>query len=167
MPAVAPSAALSTRLRLVRLQVTTGLLAMAMLLAGCGGAGDRGPRAVTLGVDACDYCHMAVGDERLAAQWVPASGPIAVFDEPGCLLAWLERNPGAEGRAYVAVAPGGEWVPADSAVYLAGAVRTGMGFDVIALASPAAAAGRAVDGEGEMMTWAELERKGVGDAHRH
>lgn len=135
------------------------------LLTGCGGELERGPRPLTLGVDACDYCHMAVDDPARAAQWVPASGPPVVFDEPGCLLAWLRRHPGAEGRAYVAVEPGGAWVPADSVRYLVGVVRTGMGFDVVALAPAGGAADRLAGGE--LLSWRELQRKGVADAHAH
>lgn len=157
-----PSIALTPR-RMLALRLA-GLLVIAALLLACGSTASPRPRDVTLGVDACDYCHMTVDDVSRAAQWVPVSGRALLFDEPGCLLAWLARNPSAEGEAFVALEPDGAWITADSAVFLGGALRTGMGFDVVAM-DPAAAGERAEGGE--LLTWTELRRKGVGDAHAH
>ena len=144
-------------------------LAPLLVAAGCGGDAVSGqPRDIAVGVDACEYCHMSVDDLERAAQWVPASGPAVTFDEPGCLIAWLQRNPGAEGRAFVADGAGGGWVPAEAGAYLVGRVRTGMGFDVVAYAADADAAallGEQGGGAGEVLSWTELLERGVVDAH--
>ena len=126
----------------------------------------RAPRDIVADVDACEFCHMAVDDATRAAQWVPVSGAALVFDEPGCLVAWLRRHPDATGTGWVADGETGEWIEAEAATYLAGSVRTGMGFDVVAYESRAAAAARLVD-EGELIDWPELTRRGVSDAHAH
>jgi copper chaperone NosL len=154
------------RSRLWTIAVLSSLLLAA---AGCGGDAVAGqPRDIAVGVDACGYCHMSVDDVERAAQWVPASGPAITFDEPGCLVAWLQRNPGATGRAYVADGAGGGWVAAEEGAYLVGRVRTGMGFDVVAYAAGADAVERLGEegGEaGEVLSWAELLERGVVDAH--
>ena len=153
-------------LRGARLRVAAVAGALLLAVAGCGGDAVAGqPREIAVGVDACGYCHMSVDDVERAAQWVPATGPAVTFDEPGCLVAWLQRNPGAAGRAWVADGAGGGWVPAEEGAYLVGRVRTGMGFDVVAYAAGADAAEQ-LDGEaGEVLSWTELLERGVVDAH--
>ncbi|HEX6927288.1 MAG TPA: nitrous oxide reductase accessory protein NosL [Longimicrobiaceae bacterium] len=136
---------------------------LAFLTMGCTGAGaERGPRELALGIDACEYCHMTVDDPLRAAQWIPREGRILTFDEPGCLVAWLQRNPDAEGRAFVADAETGEWLPAHDAVFHVGVTRTGMGFDVVSYAD-----GADPPAGGELLRWDELLTRGVRDAHTH
>lgn len=150
----------------------TAIVPLLLAAAGCGGDAVAGePREIRVGVDACEYCHMSVDDVERSAQWVPASGPALMFDEPGCLVAWLQRNPAAEGRAFVADGAGSGWVPAEQGAYLVGRVRTGMGFDVVAYAATTDAAARlgdAAEGDGaggEVLSWSELLERGVVDAH--
>lgn len=140
-------------------------LALALLLAACSTASAAGPREVVAGVDACDYCHMTADDPALAAQWVGADGEIRVFDEPGCLVAWLAERPDAAGEAWVADAAGGGWVPAAEARLVVGGARTGMGFDVVAFRDPAAAAARAAETGGEAVGWSALRERGVEHDH--
>lgn len=151
------------------LRALAGVVPLLLAAAGCGGDAVAGqPRDIVPGVDACEYCHMTVDDLERAGQWVPASGPAVTFDEPGCLVAWLQRNPGAEGRAFVADGAGGGWVPAEEGAYLVGRVRTGMGFDVVAYAARADAAALLRDAggvAGEVLSWTELLERGVVDAH--
>lgn len=138
-----------------------------LVLLACGAAGDAGPRALVPGVDVCEYCHMAVDDQAVAAQWVPAVGPAHLFDEPGCLIAWLQANPDAVGQAFVGGEANGEWVAAEEAVFTVGAVRTAMGFDIRAHPSAAEAMRLLEEGRGERLTWVELIERGVDDAHEH
>lgn len=152
-----------------RLGAVLRAVPLLLVAGGCGGDAVAGqPRDIVLGVDVCEYCHMSVDDVERAAQWVPASGPPVTFDEPGCMVAWLQRNPGVEGQAFVADGAGGGWVPAEDGAYLVGRVRTGMGFDVVAYAMDADAAEMA-GGEGgaagEVLSWTELLERGVVDAH--
>ena len=151
-------------LRSLCLSLTAVLIGAA---GGCAGEGLAGaPRDIVADVDACEFCHMVVDDATRAAQWVPDSGAAVVFDEPGCLVAWLQRHPEGAGTAWMADAGTGQWIPAEAATYLVGSVRTGMGFDVVAYASPAAAETRLDEG-GELIDWPELTRRGVSDAHAH
>lgn len=147
---------------------TNGMLLL--LLAGCSAApaGPR-PREVRAEVDACDYCHMRVDDARMAAQLVEAGGRVRMFDEPGCLLAWMEAHPGAAaaGAAFVADAATGAWVPAAEALWVHPGARTEMGFDLAAFAGRAAAEARARTTGGAVLEWDAVRRKGVADAHAH
>lgn len=148
-------------------RLAAALLGFCLSVACAASDEGRTPREIATGVDVCGYCHMAVDDVERAAQWVPESGRVITFDEPGCLIAWLQRNPGVKGRAYVADGDSGEFVAAEGATYLAGATRTGMGFDIIAFAEQGRAAERLGTGEGEILGWSELNERGVRDAHAH
>lgn len=145
-----------------------GSVLAAALLAACSGAqAAPAARDVRVGVDACEYCHMAVDDARRAAQWVPEEGPPRMFDEPGCLLAWLGRHPGTRGAAFLADEKGGGWVRAAEAFLVRGGARTGMGFDLVAFRDEAAARARAAETGGRLARWEELFREGVMDVHAH
>jgi len=137
-------------------------------LAACSAAGGvPRPRDVQAGADACEYCHMQVDDVSMAAQFVEAAGRVRMFDEPGCLVAWMEDHPEAVGTAFVADAAGGEWVPAELAVWVRHGAKTGMGFDLVTFRDPADAAARARASGGTVVDWRTVVREGVGDAHAH
>lgn len=143
------------------------LLVLPLLGAGCAAAGAPHPREIRPGEDACEYCHMAVDDPARAAQWVAFGGRALTFDEPGCLLAWLERNPGATGAPFVADEAGSGWIPAEEATFVRGGTETGMGFGIVAYRSADAAGAAAAERGGEVRSWADLLREGVADAHAH
>ena len=153
----------------MRRRVLTGAAAIAVTLAAaCGGtSAPPAPRDVVLGVDVCEYCHMSVDEPDFAAQWVAADGRKLVFDEPGCLLAWLDDHAGAKGTAFVADAEGTGWLPATEASFVHGGVSTAMGFDIRAFRSRDAAEKVAAETGGAVRDWATLISKGVGNAHTH
>lgn len=51
-----------------------------------------GPVEVAWDRDVCAECRMHVGDPRFAAQLHASDGDVHVFDDPGCLVRFLERN---------------------------------------------------------------------------
>lgn len=65
------------------------VLAGAMFAAACA---SPGPRALIVGADRCEHCHMTVADARFAAQLVTSTGKVLVFDEVGCLAAALRDD---------------------------------------------------------------------------
>lgn len=150
--------------------LVAGVLLALAVGAACAGS-PEGPRSVAVGLDACAGCHMLVDDTTRAAQWVEEGGRILVFDEPGCLVAWLEDHPGAVGRAWVADAVHGAWTPAEDAAFLRDAVATSMGYEVVAYADAEAARARAAEHGGRVQGWRELLDEGVrpggGRAHAH
>ena len=70
------------------------LLFALALVAACAPGGER-PAAIAYGEANCDFCHMTLERERHAAQIVPATGTVKVFDEAGCLMRYVAM---AEGR---------------------------------------------------------------------
>jgi copper chaperone NosL len=88
---------------------------------------------------------MIVVDQRLASQLLaPGEDPL-VFDDIGCLTAYLAaHSAGIGARAFVADYASGAWIPAGDAVYSRDpTVATPMNSHLVAHASAAA---RAADG---------------------
>jgi len=128
---------------------------------------DGAPRDVAIGVDVCEYCHMSVDDLERAAQWVEPDGNTRIFDEPGCLVAWLQKHPDARGHAFFADTQGSGWIPAAEATFIRGASRTAMGFDVLAYRDRETAASIAAQQDGVVLTWTTLREEGVDHAHAY
>ena len=134
------------------------------VLAACG---TPGPRPPVVGQDACRHCHMALADPRFAAELVTRTGRVLVFDDVGCLAAWI----GSGGTpledihsVWVAdFAAPDTLIEAREAVFLATAsVHTPMDYGIIALRPGAADSIRAELG-GEVIPWEEVRgRVGAG-----
>jgi len=110
---------------------TARLLTLAAAaLVGCG---RQSPRDIGFGAEPCAHCHMTIADPRFAAEAISPTGKVAVFDDVGCLAAWLEED--GEAAAWVlSFVDGREWLPAAQAVYLrSDALRTPMGSGLAAL----------------------------------
>jgi hypothetical protein len=84
-----------------------GVLLVAVLVAAAGAfvgllvrsqARPEGPVPIVYDKEACAHCHMQIGDPRLAAQAQLADGRVLDFDDPGCLITWLESS-GEQPRA--------------------------------------------------------------------
>ncbi len=140
------------------------LLAVLLLLGGCGGEPDSGPGRIRWDRDVCEYCRMVISDPHFAAQ--VRGGPAGQktrlhrFDDLGCALLWLDRQPWKDDprtEIWVADHRDGHWIDARKAWYVPVPV-TPMDFGLGAQDSPApgaldfAAARRHID--------AVVERKG-------
>jgi len=75
------------------------VLVLLLVVASCEDAVGRPPE-ILLGADGCDYCRMVISEERHAAAIV-AGEQVARFDDPGCLLAWLDERDRGEGAIWV------------------------------------------------------------------
>jgi copper chaperone NosL len=62
------------------------IAAAAALAAACG---SPGPRPVALAEEVCRHCHMTITDPRFAAELVTTRGRVYVFDDIGCLAAFV------------------------------------------------------------------------------
>ena len=132
------------------------VLGLGVLAVACGQSPDVPvPEDVVLGRDECAWCRMLIDDPRLPAEFVRRNGTVEKFGEPGCLLAWLDENPSAEGVSFVTVEDG-SWIAAGRARFMVGANRTPMSFDITAhRAAPAAGSA----------SWTELLQKGAPSVH--
>lgn len=130
--------------------------ALAASLAGCGGAR---PEPIALNQDGCDYCRMVITDPKFGGEAVTSTGRVNKFDSIECLVGWARAAKAGTVRALYVIdlAHPGNFVPAEQAGYLRGSfVKSPMGKEISAFASPAAAEQmRAILG-GRVVTWAEV-----------
>ena len=115
------------------------LLSVALLAGACS-PGPPGPAALDTRNDACAECRMAVSNRRFASQIVAPGEEPRMFDDLGCLAAYLRSHQRLPPMAavYVADHSNGEWTPASSAVFTrVDGLATPMDSHVLAHASPA------------------------------
>ncbi len=100
-----------------------------LLLLGCQ-AGD-GPARVAWDRDTCRQCGMALSDRHAAAQVKGGpKGQVEKFDDLGCALTWLQKQPWADEagtRVWVARSTDGTWLDAREAHFVDG-LKTPMGY---------------------------------------
>ena len=134
------------------------------LAAACAGPG---PRDIAYGDEVCRHCHMTIADPRFAAELVGTTGRVQVFDDVGCLAAFI-----AEGHVRPAQVRS-LWVhdflrpdsllDARRMIYLrADGLRTPMGSRLVALRPGAAADSLRAALGGEMLGWDQLDGSGHG-----
>ena len=117
----------------------TRLAAIVVLYAlGCA-PGPVRPVAIDTAHDTCDNCRMVISDVHYASQVIAAGEEPRLFDDVGCLRAFLHTHtpdPGA--TIFVADHRTGGWVDATRAVYTRTvAAATPMGSRIVAHADPA------------------------------
>jgi hypothetical protein len=59
----------------------------------------EGPVPIVWDKEACAYCQMHIGEPHFAAQAQLADGRVLGFDDPGCLMRWLQASPSAQVHA--------------------------------------------------------------------
>jgi copper chaperone NosL len=139
------------------------LVVMAAALAAA--CGSPGPRPIAWGDEVCRHCHMTISDPRFAAELVTTRGRVYVFDDVGCLAAFVA------GEAVPSTAVHSLWVhdflrpdsllDARTATYLrVDSLRTPMASHVVALAPGAEADSAHARLGGVRLAWEELRRDG-------
>jgi copper chaperone NosL len=103
---------------MTRRRILQSLAALALL-----GACSEGDTAVepVWGKQACAHCAMVLSDRRFGAQFVAEQGDRFFFDDPGCMVLFLEDRGVPHPRAWVRDAESGRWLDAQAARYAAGA----------------------------------------------
>lgn len=146
--------------------------ALVLALAGCGKAPPLGPVEVSLGEDACDACHMFIGERPYAAQLRMADGTVEKFDDIGCLFdRAAAKSPVA---VYVIAQETGEWIDAKSAVYvLAPDLKTPMASGLASFATTERAKAEAERLKGTVLAYEQVpsardpeKKKGDSDPSR-
>lgn len=128
---------------------------MALTLAACGGGQPR-PVPIVYDEDACSHCRMAISQPAFAAELVTPGGHVELFDDLGCLAAWLrEHPPSAESGLFVADYEGHDWLAAQDAVYLQSPeLPTPMSSGLAAFRDRTAA--ERLERKGRLLTWEEV-----------
>ena len=117
---------------IVRLCTVAGLAAVVACVT-------PAPRPIAYGTDRCAHCHMNIADHRHAAELVTKTGKVFVFDDIGCLAAYLATGDVAPDAIHSTwahdFASPGEWVrTADLYFVRSDSLRTPMGSGLVALA---------------------------------
>jgi copper chaperone NosL len=132
--------------------------ALPLAVAACGD-GTLAPVTVDTRNDACAHCRMTVSDLRFAAQVVAPGEEPRVFDDLGCLRAYLAATPqpGSGSVAFVASYGTKAWVRAGDALYLQReTLETPMGSGIVAFEDVAGRDAEAAARGGRRMTAGEV-----------
>ena len=147
------------RRRALRILALGGGLPALWLLGMVVACGSRGPRAIALGEEACSHCHMTVADARFSAEAITRTGKTYVFDDVGCLAAWLREEPAGVASAWVwSVVPGEGWLQAAEAAYVqSDSLHTPMGSGLAAFRPGPGADTLRTQLSGRLLTWDEVK----------
>ncbi len=86
---------------------------------------------------ACEECKMALSDPHYAAQVIDPNGQAYFFDDIGCAILWLRRQPWKDkARTWVNDVKTTGWIEAKKANWISGDPRTPMGYGFAATLSP-------------------------------
>lgn len=128
--------------------------------------GSPSPRPIAYGTDQCAHCHMTIADPRYAAELVTGTGKVLVFDDIGCLQAYLASGvaPGAVHStwAHDYAGPGAWLSTSDLSFVRSDAFHTPMGSGLVALARPQVADSVRDATGGERLDWAQVLARGPG-----
>jgi nitrous oxidase accessory protein len=144
------------------------LLASALF---AGTACDKGPRPLAVGEDACDFCRMAISDDRFGGEIVLTTGRPRTFDSIECLASYLASGSDSAlvRDVYVSDYENRRLIPAQTAVFVRAArVASPMG-SVGAFGAGADTAALLARYGGRILTWTQLrtEKTGTATSHRH
>ena len=127
-----------------------------LVLTACGG--EPQPVPIVYDEDACSHCRMAVSQPAFAAELVTPGGQVELFDDLGCLAAWLREHPPPAGSGlFVADYESHDWFAAPDATYLVSPeLPTPMGSGLAAFHDRSAAETLAAQLGGRLLTWEEV-----------
>ncbi|MDM8541698.1 hypothetical protein QUF90_11480 [Desulfococcaceae bacterium HSG9] len=86
---------------------------------------------------ACEECKMALSDPHYSAQVIDPEGKAYYFDDIGCAILWLQRQPFKnKARIWVNDVKTTEWIEAKKARWIYGDPKTPMGYGFAATLTP-------------------------------
>ena len=136
-------------------------LTLALVLAACG---EPGPVPIAWGERECDYCHMTTVQPEYAAQLVLRTGKAFIFDDPGCLAAFVREGTADSAAVHSLwvndfLAPNAPPLRVEEAVFLrSDRLRTPMNHGFAALHPGPSADSLAAALGGTLVRWADVMR---------
>jgi hypothetical protein len=100
-------------------------VALALALQACGPP--DGPQPIAWDREPCAHCRMLISDAAFAAQLHRSDGTVESFDDPGCLLARLEKTQSGVRALWFHHWREERWLARDAVAFERGA-RTPMDF---------------------------------------
>jgi len=125
-------------MRAARSFLTTGssVLLILLIMACKGGNEEQLPVDFVWDREDCEECKMALSDPHYSAQVIDPNGKAYFFDDIGCAILWLDRQPWKDkARTWVNDVKTTEWIEAKKANWVAGDPRTPMGYGFAATLS--------------------------------
>ena len=117
--------------RMIVAAVAIAVIALVVSVIARGREVPDGPQPVAWNQQACAHCRMLVGEPAHAAQLITAGGDVLFFDDPGCLMTYLDQHAVAIHRLWFHDRASERWLGADAAGFVPGAT-TPMGFGLAA-----------------------------------
>jgi len=93
-----------------------------------------GPVSVVWNREPCAHCRMLVGEPEFAAQLITKSGDVRVFDDPGCLLHYLDDEKPDVHRIWFHDSTSDRWLAPADVGFIRGA-QTPMNYGFAAVPS--------------------------------
>ncbi len=148
-------------------RVAPRLLAIGAAAGFAASCGAPAARPIAYGKEVCRHCHMTIADARFAAQLVTVKGMVYVFDDVGCLAAFVESGkvPAAEVHSMWVndfLHPDASLEARDAAYLRVDSLQTPMGSHLVAFRPADATKMQGVLG-GDLVAWDHLEDRGHGD----
>ena len=146
------------------MRVTAATVIVFALVAAACGAKASGPPEIVVDRTVCSHCGMLISEPIYAAGFQLHESEPRVFDDIGCLLDAVRREPASLVRVWFQDAAGSGWLTAGNAVFVASPrIRTPMGGGVLAYTTVSAADKAASLHEGTVLLSFEelMKRKGV------
>lgn len=99
----------------------------------------RGPVPIAFDKETCAHCHMHVGDPRFAAQLQTKEGHVDNFDDPGCLMRFLEARHPVVHAVYVHDMNADRWIERSHVAFVhVSPTPMGFGLGAVDVATPGA-----------------------------
>ena len=124
-----------------------------------------GARAIAYGEEACRHCHMTITDPRFAAELVTRTGKVYVFDDVGCLAAFVREGTVAAAdvealQVFDYLAPDSMLDARQAAFLQVDSLATPMSSGVVALRPGPQADSLRLRWGGSFLSWAAVPTRG-------
>lgn len=145
--------------RFKKTKANLSLLLLGLTLASCG---NKGPEAIALNKDKCDFCKMTIADGRFAAELLTEKGRIYKFDDVSCLSAYsLENTNPKVAKNWVSDYENlGKLIEAESAFYIQSEqIKSPMGGNTAAFENKDKALNLASGFQTHVLNWDQIQNK--------
>lgn len=146
------------------------MLAVAASILALSSCGPKGPDAITLHKDACDFCKMTISDAHYMGELITQKGRVYKFDDMHCMLGYLVANGHtAIKNHYIAnYEKSPSFIDATKAFYIIhSSFKSPMGGYTAAFETEAAARSQATKINAAVISWEKVRENNSGQQNNH